>query len=73
MFKEGESLRFVKAHGSMNIHLKAMVGHECNAVGDSYAYGKTLVQFRDAPMKPTFCIANERMERVCMSTELGCE
>lgn len=64
MFKEGELLRFIKTHGSMNKHLKALSGRECHAVGDSYAYGKTLVQFRDAPMKPTFCIANERLERV---------
>lgn len=32
MFKEGELLRFVKAHDSMNKHLKALIGCECHAV-----------------------------------------
>jgi hypothetical protein len=61
MFREGQRLRFIKPHGSMNKHLKKLVGKECVAVGDSYSYGKTLVCFELEPMKPTFNIANERL------------
>ena len=64
MFKEGESVRFVKAHGSMNAHLKALEGHVGTASCDSYSYGKTMVRFNDAPMKPQFNIANERLVAV---------
>ena len=61
MFKEGQKLRFIKLHGSMNKHLKLLLGKNCVALGDSYSYGKTLVRFEQGPMKPTFNIANERL------------
>lgn len=63
MYKEGEILRFVKAHGSMNKHLKELEGEVCIALHDSYSYGKTLVKFDNAAMKPVFNIASERLSR----------
>ncbi|APD92042.1 hypothetical protein BM525_19360 (plasmid) [Alteromonas mediterranea] len=63
MYKEGERLRFVKAHCAMNKHLKALEGEECVALNDSYAHGKTLVKFDTAAMKPVFNIASERLAR----------
>ncbi len=64
MYKEGERLRFVKAHGAMNKHLKGLEGKECVALHDSYAYGKTLVKFDSAAMKPVFNVASERLARL---------
>lgn len=61
MFKEGDKLKFIKLHGSMNKHLKSLLGKNCVALGDSYSYGKTLVRFEQEPMKPAFNIANERL------------
>ncbi|OUV22908.1 MAG: hypothetical protein CBC55_02395 [Gammaproteobacteria bacterium TMED95] len=63
MYKEGERLRFVKAHGSMNKHLKALEGEVCVALNDLYTYRKTLVKFVNAAMKPVFNIASERLAR----------
>jgi len=62
MFKEGQRLKFVKLHGSMNKNLKTLVGKQCIAIADSYSYGKTLVTFTGEQMKPSFNIANERLE-----------
>ncbi|MEC9319993.1 MAG: hypothetical protein VYD08_08925 [Pseudomonadota bacterium] len=64
MFKEGEKVRFVKAHASMNTHLKALEGQVGTVSCDSYSYGKTMVRFNDAPMAPQFNIANERLVAV---------
>ena len=64
MFKEGEKVRFVKAHSSMNTHLKALEGQVGTVSCDSYSYGKTMVRFNDAPMAPQFNIANERLVAV---------
>lgn len=62
MFKEGQRVRFVKAHQSMNRHLKELVGKVGTVSCDSYSYGKTLVIFNSEPMKPYFNIANDRLE-----------
>ena len=64
MFKEGQTVRFIKAHGSMNKHLKACEGETAKVICDSYSYGKTLVQFLDAKLQPIFSINNDRLSLI---------
>tara|TARA_Y100001956_G_C4124528_1_gene189333 strand:+ start:3155 stop:3370 length:216 start_codon:yes stop_codon:yes gene_type:complete len=64
VFKEGQKLRFINAKGIRNPHLKEKLGEPCEAVGDSYTYGKTLVRFNDGKYNPSFNVANERLEHL---------